>query len=953
MQLAYEKSLYDESLLLEHVLNFQRRFPKFLEKESFLASFKRLCANAPKAFTEQRDRLHLLHILIVQNMLQQRIEKIFAVEKRIVAKRKTFRKDSSVCLLAIEPYFPREPIVDKDLLMKKILALMPGMQEISGSFWRWLHPELPYVCFYVEIERLRGQKFTTQDFFQLKSLCERQDFYSNSQDLFLPFNEEEAFKQIVFLQKELRPSAIYPELMVHFRRQLQQNLEFLVTLVRPFRPENKDQSIVFSCFAYPIEMHINRKLEGTFPQEAWCFSCFVPLDPFQDGYTIDVISAREHVMHALRSSLGTFRDYNGGLIITQNLQLKKLWERIVGKIPESAVFINKLLYTLQPVEARLTLPCEDIEKLVRGVAALMSQSLKEFHVLKKDSILIVRNRNLSELKQYADRARKEKCIYSLFEHYPFFYFCSFNPQNNQNASQVKEIVDLSEILLKHQQYHTPAKPILIPNQKREKELKLALLDGALPSLNPYLSGGDIRCRLICKLLFEGLVRLDPHGQLQPAAAEKIDISNNGLGYTFHLRSFSWSNGYPVTAYDFANAWKNILSKKWLSNKPEMLFVIKNGKKCFEGKCAVKSLGIQVIDIKTLQVELEYPDAYFLEKLIQPMFFPLLGTSQEPRYFNGPFLIKQNNHEVIELEANPYYWDHSNLFFQRIKFFCNLDLEAILTLFEQGEIDWMGDPLVLLPKRVLQKLKAQSRLSCKKAFRPLFLYLNTEHPALSCFKIRKALSISLNRSYISRDVLFKRIPLYHPLPITPHAKLRENPQKAFQLFEDGMQALLKTHSYLPPLTLTLPRLPDQFLLGEYLKDTWEKTLGLSINVEYLPWNLFRGNLEKKEFHMWGAFDTLPSRDKIAFLQRFENKDLITNFPSWEHTEYKQSFASIFHEASTSQREKMINRSIIILNHHTPYIPICLGPLLFSKSSKLRGEVIDFSGCLDFRFAFFQE
>ena len=401
---------------------------------------------------------------------------------------------------------------------------MPGMQEVVGSFWRWLHPEFPYVCFYVEMQRLRGQKLTTQELHQLKRLSCKQEFCSSSRDLFLPFNEEEAFKQIVILQKELRMSSTLPELMIQFRRQVKESLEFLVTLVRSVHEKNIDQTAAFSRFAYPIEMHVNRKLMGSFPQEAWCFSCFAPVDQFQDGYTIDISQAREHIIHSLRLSIGTFRDYSGGLLMSQSAHLKKVWEMIVCTIPESAVFVSKLLYTLQPVEARLTLPFKQIEKLVHGVATLVSHPNKECHIA-EDSVLVARHRDVSGLKHYVEQAVIEKCVYSVFELSPFYYFCSLNC-GNQVA---KKPLSSSK---KCKQEPSPA--ISSGSKKRHRELHFALLDGAFPSFNPYLSGGDIRCRMLSKLLFEGLVRLDPQGQLQPATAEKIDISEDGLSYTFHL-----------------------------------------------------------------------------------------------------------------------------------------------------------------------------------------------------------------------------------------------------------------------------------------------------------------------------------------------------------------------------------------------------------------------------------
>ena len=51
--------------------------------------------------------------------------------------------------------------------------------------------------------------------------------------------------------------------------------------------------------------------------------------------------------------------------------------------------------------------------------------------------------------------------------------------------------------------------------------------------------------------FEGLVEKDFNGKLSPAVAESWDISDDGLVYTFKLRTNAkWTDGKPVTASDF-------------------------------------------------------------------------------------------------------------------------------------------------------------------------------------------------------------------------------------------------------------------------------------------------------------------------------------------------------------------------------------------------------------------
>ena len=59
---------------------------------------------------------------------------------------------------------------------------------------------------------------------------------------------------------------------------------------------------------------------------------------------------------------------------------------------------------------------------------------------------------------------------------------------------------------------------------------------------------------------EGLYRLGPDQRPVPAQAEGVEISEDGLDYTFTLRDgVTWSNGDPVTSRDFKYAWLKALN----------------------------------------------------------------------------------------------------------------------------------------------------------------------------------------------------------------------------------------------------------------------------------------------------------------------------------------------------------------------------------------------------------
>ena len=63
--------------------------------------------------------------------------------------------------------------------------------------------------------------------------------------------------------------------------------------------------------------------------------------------------------------------------------------------------------------------------------------------------------------------------------------------------------------------------------------------------------------------FVGLVRYNTQSELVPGAAKDWDVSDDGLVFTFHLNEgMKWSNGLPVTAGDFAYAWKRVLTPEF-------------------------------------------------------------------------------------------------------------------------------------------------------------------------------------------------------------------------------------------------------------------------------------------------------------------------------------------------------------------------------------------------------
>lgn len=97
------------------------------------------------------------------------------------------------------------------------------------------------------------------------------------------------------------------------------------------------------------------------------------------------------------------------------------------------------------------------------------------------------------------------------------------------------------------------------------------------SLDPAKST-DLYSSQVISEVYDGLTRLevDEKGKdvVKPAGAEKWDVSEDGLKWTFYLRDYEWSDGKKVTAKDYEYGIKRNLDPKTASEYAYLLAPIK-------------------------------------------------------------------------------------------------------------------------------------------------------------------------------------------------------------------------------------------------------------------------------------------------------------------------------------------------------------------------------------------
>jgi len=94
-----------------------------------------------------------------------------------------------------------------------------------------------------------------------------------------------------------------------------------------------------------------------------------------------------------------------------------------------------------------------------------------------------------------------------------------------------------------------------PNLGKPKGGKLIQLFRDPPTLDPHLTTDNISGRLVNEV-FGGLVTLGLDLNVAPDLAERIEVSEDGLNYTFHLRKEAkFHNGKPLPPRTYVGLWR--------------------------------------------------------------------------------------------------------------------------------------------------------------------------------------------------------------------------------------------------------------------------------------------------------------------------------------------------------------------------------------------------------------
>lgn len=484
------------------------------------------------------------------------------------------------------------------------------------------------------------------------------------------------------------------------------------------------------------------------------------------------------------------------------------------------------------------------------------------------------------------------------------------------------------------------------------------------NLDPQ-SASDHSSHLVISSIFEGLMRVDEDGSLDPAAASSYMISDGGLTYRFFLREDGkWSDGTPLTADDFVYAFRRLFDPATNAPLSGQFFCIENSREVLRGRLDADHLGVEAEDEHTLVIRLGQSNSRFLYLLTTAPSMPCneefftgtrgkYGLSGKTVMGNGPFYLYSWEEDALRLKRNAQYEDPDMTA-------ANVKLNILSEMDSPGDIRtrFLEGRTSAAALDTLSGLEEDVRWS-ESENTTWGIIFNQSRAPFSERSIRQALLYSLSFGG-GEDELPEGTERAHA--VIPHSiRLgEENYRKAagekllpgydrdaaVAAWRQGMAALGLTQ--LSGLSVIMPEGAGHEQTFAYLSQVWQRDLSLYLTVEVLPAaeykkRLFSGNFDLALTALTGTYNS-----PHALLELFQ-----------QHTgsvwclgdrEFDQLLTQAEGESDAAKALSLYAQAEKLLISEAVFLPLYHQSEYFVVSESVDGVIYDFdSKIVNFQYA----
>ncbi len=475
------------------------------------------------------------------------------------------------------------------------------------------------------------------------------------------------------------------------------------------------------------------------------------------------------------------------------------------------------------------------------------------------------------------------------------------------------------------------------------------------SLDPHQITDSVGFKILSALM-EPLLTLDLNRfVIEPGVAERWSVSDDGKVFQFFLReNAKWSNGDAVTSTDFVFAFQRILSPRLGNQFATDFFAIRNAEAFYKGEIRdFSQVGVTAVSENVLQINLAKVDPVFLKRIANVTVAPIhwrsieqYGDLDDPanpwtdpgKYIgNGPFSLKTwQINKKIEVVRNPHYWDANAIKLDGIVFQMVENEAAEERMYRTGMIDIAMSGRIPVERAEYYRVEKPSEILSQTLYGTYYYLFNTKKPPFTDARVRKALSLCVDRQLIIDSMLKNSEEPAYSLSLNvggfhPPQMARYNPQLAKTLlaeagFPDGKG--------FPEFTLMYNTSDFHRKVAVAIQQMWQQDLNIKVRLENQEWKVFLDTRANLAFDVArsGSFSTIG--DPLDLLGMLKS-DHGTNDTGWENAKFDDLISRAQQEVKQVKRFELLSAAEQFVVDDVPILPIFYYKLTYLVSPKVKG------------------
>lgn len=479
------------------------------------------------------------------------------------------------------------------------------------------------------------------------------------------------------------------------------------------------------------------------------------------------------------------------------------------------------------------------------------------------------------------------------------------------------------------------------------------------SLDPHKATAVADGKIISCLL-EGLVRPDAaeEGGVHPGMAERWEHNEDASEWVFHLRQAKWSDGYPVKAQDFVYAYQRLLHPEFAGRYAEMLYPLKGAEAYNKGQGLWEDVGVQAVDERTLKLRLNGPTPHLLQLLLHFTWYPLPAHHVEAcggmldrssRWSqlghwvgNGAYVYSGHRlNDYLSVRANPRYWRADEVCNRGVRFL------PIVNGYTETRMYWGGKLHITnnVPPEMLShaRLRSPEHFCQDSYYCTIFYRLNTTRPPLDDVRVRRALSLAINRdALVSKVVRGAGKPAYVFTP--PGAGYAADVPAFMQVAtqaerEAEAKRLLAAAGYeggkgFPMLELMTTSRDVQRVMAETIQAMWKEVLGIHVEIRSCEWTAYKSAQQSMQYDISSSSWSGDFMDASTFVELWRSGGG-NNCTGWGSTECDEAIAESRTCGQVSARWAALRRAEGVMLEQQPIIPLYTSERTYLKHPGITG------------------